>query len=127
MVTSEETDRLRLRRMTRPGGQGVRRRQRVVLATEDVQRARQRWLTDRPVGLAYPQVVADDRHQQLEPIGTGQDLGGQSTVARELPGQLTIVGEVQIGQGSGQMRRAIRRNDNRLRRGQTARNTLLRQ
>ena len=70
-----------------------------LLATEDVQRARQRWLTDRPVGLAYPQVVADDRHQQLKPFGTGQDLGGQSTVARELPGQLTIVGEVQIVTG----------------------------
>jgi hypothetical protein len=60
-------------------------------------------LTRRPVGLADPQIVADGGQQQLKSFGTGLDLGRRPAVARELRGQLVIVDEKQIVQGSGQV------------------------
>ena len=74
----------------------MRRRHRVVQASDDVQWTRKRRHIRPPMGLADPQIVTDGGHQQCQPIRTIQNLGRQPAIARELGGQLVIAEQVQI-------------------------------
>jgi hypothetical protein len=93
----------------RPPGDPVERQQRVPVAGEHVDRARQRPARGRrPVALAHPQVVPEQRQCRPHPVRVAQHQLGHAAGVDHPAGEL-FVGEVErVGDRREQVRRGVR-------------------